>query len=49
MTIWLENQFILRDLNERVGNDQSARFNESEIQRKLEEKYAICDRPRRRL
>jgi len=36
-TTWLENQFILRDINERVGNEQSARFNESEIQRKLSE------------
>jgi hypothetical protein len=38
MNTWLENQFILRDINERVGNDQSARFNESEIQRKLAER-----------
>ena len=37
MTTWLENQFILQDINERVGNDLSARFNEQEIQRKLSE------------
>ena len=37
MTIWLENQFILRDINERVGNTQSASWNEQEIQRKLSE------------